>query len=124
MTPALRTNMSSGLPAAECLRAHVLTDRNDARSKCRYTTRWLPLSARSVCVAASPLARSRPATTTRAPAVASARAVSYPRPEAPPVTTASLPVRSWSATTSSAVVSWPNAGALIGSSNRETAGSA
>ena len=52
----------------------------------------------------SPAAVSRTASVTSAPAPASARAVSMPMPEAPPVTIARLPVRSTPSTTSAAVV--------------------
>ena len=51
----------------------------------------------------SPAAVSRTASVTSAPAPLSARAVSIPIPEAPPVTIARLPVRSMPATTSAAV---------------------
>src|SRR2546430_720835 len=58
--------------------------------------------------AASPLATSRTASVTLAPATASARAVSTPIPEAAPVTIAFLPRRSIPATTSIAVEPCPN----------------
>jgi DNA-binding transcriptional MerR regulator len=50
----------------------------------------------------------RAGTRTRAPALASAQVVARPRPEAPPVTTAVLPVRSIPVRTSLAVLAAPN----------------
>jgi len=55
-----------------------------------------------------PAARSRTARVTSAFALASARAVSAPRPDEPPVTTARRPDRSTPAMTSAAVDSAPN----------------
>ena len=56
---------------------------------------------------ASPLSSLRTASTTWAPAAASARAVSSPRPVDAPVTTATLPLRSTPSSTSSVVVCSP-----------------
>ena len=56
----------------------------------------------------SPASVSRTASVTSAPAPASARAVSTPIPDAPPVTIARFPERSIPATTSAAVESNPN----------------
>jgi hypothetical protein len=55
-----------------------------------------------------PAAVSRTASVTSAPAEASARAVSTPIPDEPPVTIARWPCRSIPATTSAAVASKPN----------------
>ena len=56
----------------------------------------------------SPASMLRTARVTSAPAAASARAVSTPMPDAPPVTTARRPVRSTPAMTSAAVESAVN----------------
>ena len=68
-------------------------------------------------------ATSRAGTITRAPACARARTVSRPRPECPPVTTATLPCRSTPAMTSAEVLwalkpdamgCWEGMGVLMG----------
>ena len=61
----------------------------------------------------SPASTSRTASVTEAPAPASARAVSMPMPDAPPVTMARRPVRSMPSTTSAAVDPAAN-GVVIG----------
>ena len=62
----------------------------------------------SMAQAAFAFSRVRPVTSTCAPRSASTRAVSRPRPEVPPVTSAVRPARSRPAVTSSAVLSAPN----------------
>lgn len=65
------------------------------------------ISASSPASAAADRPTSRAGTMTRAPAAFSARTVSRPRPEYPPVTMAALPPRSMPAMTSAAVVAAP-----------------
>ena len=105
MTPALLIRMCSGTvqPAAK-----AATDRWSARSSGRTWIAVLPVVAAMSAAVRSPAPTSRTARVTSAPAAASARAVSIPMPEEPPVTIARLPLRSMPATTSAAVESNPN----------------
>ena len=79
------------------------TDAWSARSSGATRTCWLPVVAVISAAVRSPAARLRTARVTSAPAPASARAVSMPIPEAPPVTITRWPFRSIPATTSAAV---------------------
>ena len=94
MTPALLINMWSGLVVATYVAAKALIDPSELRSRGWKAIRSFPVSARNRTAAACPLTGSRPASTTRAPALARALAVSRPSPPAPPVTIVSFPVRS------------------------------
>jgi hypothetical protein len=94
MMPALLIKTCNGRRKARNSVANAPTDASDARSSSRNSIASLPVSLRSVAATSSPFERSRVAITTRAPAAASARTVSTPMPEAPPVTIASRPLRS------------------------------
>ena len=102
MMAALLIRMCSGAPFQSCAKRCTLV--RSARSSRATRTFGLPLSARSNSAAASPWARLRTASVISAPARANAREVSRPRPDAPPVTMARLPVRLMPCTTSSAVL--------------------
>lgn len=103
--PALLTRMCSG-PSHAALNA--ATDAWSARSSGATKSCLLPVVAMTSWTVRSPAARSRTASVTSAPAPASARTVSMPMPDAPPVTTTRRPVRSTPATTSAAVDSKRN----------------
>ena len=76
MIPALLIRMCSGLPVATCRRAQPVTDSSELRSSGRKTIFSFPVASFSWPTAASPLLASRPAMTTRAPALVSALDVS------------------------------------------------
>ncbi len=85
-----------------------VTDIRSARSSCRTVTALLPVDSVIPAATRSTASGRRNASTTAAPTEASALAVSTPIPEAAPVTTARLPDRSTSASTSSAADANPN----------------
>src|SRR4051812_8226831 len=99
MTPALSTRMCTGPLQA---RTNADTDDWSDRSSGATAISCPVVSATSAAVF-SPAIWLRTAMVTSAPAPASARAVSMPMPDAPPVTTARRPVRSTPAMTSAAV---------------------
>ena len=92
ITPALLISMSIRGWSAAIPAANPRTDSSAARSSTRASTAASGVSAVIRSRAASPLARSRAVITTVAPAAASARAVSRPRPLLAPVTTARRPL--------------------------------
>ena len=100
MIPALSITMSTDRPDARNRSANASTLSCEPRSSSSTSARS-PRASRAA-------SGRRAGTTTCAPAFASALVVSRPRPEYPPVTIASLPVRSVPASTSSAVLSCPN----------------
>ncbi len=113
--PALLMRMCSGPSQAD---ANAATEAWSARSSRATRTCLLPVVPVPVVLVIweavrSPASRLRTASVTSAPAPASARAVSMPIPDAPPVTMARRPVRSMPATTSAAVDSAPN-GVVMG----------
>ena len=110
--PALLMSMCSGPSQAA---ANAATEAWSARSRRATSTCLLPVVPVPVISAAarSPASTLRTASVTSAPAPASARAVSMPMPDAPPVTMARRPVRSMPSTTSAAVDSAVN-GVVIG----------
>ena len=105
MTPALLTRMCSGPSQAA---ANDATEARTARSRGATATCLLPVVAMMSSAVCSPALVLRTARVTSAPAPASARAVSIPIPEAPPVTMARRPVRSIPSMTSAAVDSAVN----------------
>jgi len=110
ITPALLTRMSSG-PSQPAVK--LATDAWSARSNGATRTCLLFVVATMSSAVRSPAATLRTARVTSAPALASARAVSMPMPDAPPVTMTRRPVRSIPATTSAAVDSKEN-GVVMG----------
>ncbi len=104
MMPALLIRMCNGDFVARNESAKLRTLFQSARSMSAISTASLPVDLRMSSAAASALARERTGRMTRAPADASARAVSIPMPEEPPVTMAVLPFRSIPLTTSPACV--------------------
>src|ERR1700744_2286524 len=81
-------------PSATSSSPRAATLLNDERSRCLIAILAAGTSARIFSIVASPLARSRIAITTSAPAIASRWAKPNPRPLLAPVTTASRPERS------------------------------
>ena len=110
MIPALLMSMSSGPSQAA---ANAATEAWSARSSRATRTCLLPVVPVMSSAVRSPASTLRTARVTSAPAPASARAVSMPIPDAPPVTMARRPVRSMPSTTSAAVDSAVN-GVVIG----------
>ena len=110
MTPALLMRMCSGPFQAA---ANVATEAWSARSSRATSTCLLPVPRVMSAAIRSPASTLRTASVTEAPAPASARAVSTPMPDAPPVTMARRPVRSMPSTTSAAVDSAVN-GVVMG----------
>src|SRR5580704_11797399 len=86
----------------------AITDAGSARSSRPTWTAVLPVVAVMSAAVRWPASASRTASVTSAPTLASARAVSIPMPDAPPVTIARRPVRSIPAMTSAAVDCAPN----------------
>ena len=108
--PALLTSMCSG-PAHAA--ANAATEALVGEVQRRDRDGGVPVRRAMSAAVRSPASVSRTARVTSAPAPASARAVSTPMPDAPPVTIARRPVRSTPATTSAAVDSKPK-GVVIG----------
>ena len=108
--PALLTRMCSGPSQAA---ANAATEAWSARSSRAASTCLLPVVAVISAAVRSPASTLRTASVTSAPAPASARAVSMPIPDAPPVTMTRRPVRSMPSTTSAAVDSAVN-GVVMG----------
>jgi hypothetical protein len=103
--PALPTRMCRGPSQAA---ANARTEAGSDSSSGATWMSLLPVVPVMSSAVRSPASVSRTARVTSAPALASARAVSTPMPEAPPVTTARMPVRSMPSTTSAAVEVAPN----------------
>jgi hypothetical protein len=108
--PALLTRMCNG-PSQRTAKAR--TEDWSARSRPATCTSLFPVLAMMSAVTWSPARVLRTARVTSAPAPASARAVSIPIPDAPPVTIVRMPVRSMPAITSAAVLVAPN-GVVMG----------
>ncbi len=100
MTPALLTRMCSGPSHAA---AKAATEARSARSSGATRTGAPPVVAAMSSAVRDLDAGKRTAIVTSAPAAASARAVSTPIPDAPPVTIARRPRRSTPSRTSAAV---------------------
>src|SRR3954471_13240003 len=101
MIAALLMRTSTPRPPSSMRCAKPCTLSRSPRSSSATSTRSMPARTSAAC------AERRAGTTTGAPAPLSARAVSSPTPEWPPVTTASRPLRSTPASTSAAVLRAP-----------------
>src|SRR5580693_3714782 len=93
MTPALFTQMLIGRPSPNNTSPSSCTDRSEARSSARVLTTEPGASAAIRSTAAAPFFGFRTGMITSAPARASRRAISSPRPSLAPVTSASFPPR-------------------------------
>jgi hypothetical protein len=102
ITPALVTIASSGARLATAC-THARTDAGSDRSHATASTGAPTERAASVAAASV-----RAAPTTVAPRLASTRIVSWPSPDATPVTRIRFPERSSPSVTCSAVLSYPN----------------
>ena len=93
MTPALFTQMLIGRPSPNNTSPSWCTDRSEARSSARVLTSESGATAAIRSTAAAPFFGFRTGMITSAPAIASRRAISSPRPSLAPVTRASFPRR-------------------------------
>src|SRR4051795_13133183 len=101
MIAALLMRMSTLPPRSSTRSAKPRTLSRSPRSSSSTRTRSMPASTSVACCGR------RAGTITSAPAPLSARTVSSPRPEEPPVTIASRPPRSMPSSTSAAVLRYP-----------------
>src|SRR3954449_6353503 len=101
MIAALLMRMSTGRAASSTRSAKACTLPRSPRSSSSTRTRSMPERTSPAC------SGRRAGTITSAPAPLSARTVSSPRPEYPPVTIASLPPSSMPSSTSAAVLRYP-----------------
>ena len=93
--PALLTSTSSR-PSRATVSAISMSQSAQCPTWQAIATALLPVDSRISAAAASHASSLREAMTTSAPACASTPAIARPMPRDPPVTTATLPVRSWS----------------------------